>query len=116
MINGGNVADLIWQFSRDNLDHVAVGELLGVLNEVVNDSSTHLIPPVVSKMEHAPALSLSPVFPAMRFKDSLVQLAILVHPVPGVFPYAISVETGVHGHLVEDVQLVDLLVDPVNFL
>ena len=85
MINGGNVADPIWQFSQDNLDHVAVGELLGVLNEVVNDSSTHLVPSVVSKMEHAPALSLSPVFPAVRFQDSLVQLAILVHPVPGSF-------------------------------
>ena len=67
-------------------------------------------------MQHARGFSFPPVFPSVCFYDPLIDLAILVGMVPSGLPHTISVEASIKVHIVAGVQLVNLVVQPINFL
>ena len=61
-------------------------------------------------------LCLTPVLPAVHLDVAVVLLPIHIDPPPSGSPHTIGVKLGVVGHIVGQVQLVDLVVEPMNFL
>ena len=77
-----------------------VAEKLGVPGEVVVDSCGHLIPPVVSEVQHVALHLLPPVLPPVYLDLGLGDVSIDVLVFDGVAAHPIGVQGRVFGDII----------------